>query len=223
MRWALPGQSLELPMTLTRAAARGQLLIVIAPSGAGKTSLVRHLLAERTGLRMSVSTTTRPPRPGERDGIDYHFTTPQAFQRQRAAGEFLEWAEVHGNFYGTSRPWILERLQAGDDIVLDIDWQGAAQIRSQFPEAVSVFIAPPSLDELRRRLTARGQDQQEVIERRLTAARGELAHARDCQYVIVNQDFAVAAREFCSILDALRCSYDRQRDRHAALFAELGM
>jgi guanylate kinase len=212
-------------MTLAhvRPATTGQLLIVVAPSGAGKSSLVRHLLGARTGLRMSVSTTTRPPRPGEQEGIDYHFTTPEDFLLRRDSGDFLEWAEVHGNFYGTSRSWILNQVQAGMDVVLDIDWQGAAQIRSQYPHAVSVFIAPPSMHELRARLTARGQDSAAVIERRLAAARGELAHAKDCQYVIVNQDFSIAAAQFCGILDTLRCSYSRQRERHSELFADLGM
>jgi guanylate kinase len=212
-------------MTLARVrpATTGQLLIVVAPSGAGKTSLVRHLLGARTGLRMSVSTTTRPPRPGEHEGIDYHFTTPEDFLLRRDSGDFLEWAEVHGNFYGTSRSWILNQVQAGLDVVLDIDWQGAAQIRAQYPHAVSVFIAPPSMAELRARLTARGQDAAEVIERRLAAARGELAHAKDCQYVIVNQDFSIAAAQFCGILDTLRCSYSRQLERHSDLFADLGM
>lgn len=201
----------------------GQLLIVVAPSGAGKTSLVHHLLKARTGVMMSVSTTTRLPRQGEREGIDYHFTQINDFIARRDRGEFLEWAQVHDNFYGTSRAWIEAQLQAGRDVLLDIDWQGARQIREQFAQAVAVFIAPPSMQALRERLIARGKDTSEVIERRLAAARGELAHAKDCQYVIVNQDFATAAAEFCAILDALRCGYDRQRKQHADLFNELGM
>ncbi|MFZ9407319.1 MAG: guanylate kinase [Burkholderiaceae bacterium] len=204
-------------------SASGQLLIVVAPSGAGKTSLVHHLLASRAGVIMSVSTTTRAPRAGEREGVDYHFTTPEDFIERRDRGEFLEWARVHDNFYGTSKAWIEAQLADGTDIVLDIDWQGAEQIRSKFPEAVAVFIAPPSMAALRSRLIARGKDSPEVIERRLAAARTELEHAQDCQYVIVNQEFAAAATEFCGILDTLRCRYPRQRMRHLPLFQDLGM
>lgn len=211
------------PIGQAPSQAGGQLLIVVAPSGAGKTSLVHHLLASRTGVRMSVSTTTRAPRAGEREGVDYYFTSAQEFIERRDRGEFLEWARVHDNFYGTSRAWIQSHLAEGIDIVLDIDWQGAAQIRAQFPQAVSVFIAPPSMDVLRSRLVARGKDSAEVIERRLTAARSELAHARDCEYVIVNQEFAAAASAFCGILDTLRCRYDRQRRQHEVLFRDLGM
>lgn len=205
------------------ALASGQLLIVVAPSGAGKTSLVHHLLGARSGVKMSVSTTTRAPRQGEQHGVDYHFTSPEDFIARRDRGEFLEWARVHDNFYGTSRAWIESQLDAGTDILLDIDWQGAAQIRARFAQAVAVFIAPPSMQILRERLTARGKDSAEVIERRLAAAQGEFAHAKDCQYVIVNQDFAVAAAQLCSILDALRCAYPRQRSQHRQLFTELGL
>ena len=204
-------------------AFRGSLLIVVAPSGAGKTSLVRHLLGARTGIRLSVSCTTRAPRPGEQDGIDYVFVTQAEFERKKDAGEFLEWAQVHGNFYGTSRPWIEAQMQAGEDIILEIDWQGAAQIRRLIPESVSVFIAPPSLATLRERLVARGQDSPEVIERRIEAARTELEHAAECQYVIINQDFASAAQALCGVLDASRCRFAQQASRHAALFESLGM
>ena len=145
----------------------GSLLIVVAPSGAGKTSLVRHLLAERDGVRLSVSFTTRAPRPGEQNGVDYHFVSEPEFTTRRDAGEFLEWALVHGNYYGTSKAWIAGQMAEGVDIVLEIDWQGAAQIRRLFPQAISIFIAPPSLETLRQRLTTRGQDSAEVIERRM--------------------------------------------------------
>jgi guanylate kinase len=204
-------------------AYRGSLLIVVAPSGAGKTSLVRHLLDARDGIRLSISYTTRPPRPGERDGVDYRFVAPDEFAARRERGEFLEWALVHGNHYGTSRAWIAEQVAAGVDIVLEIDWQGAAQVRALFPQAVSVFVAPPSFEVLRQRLTARGQDAPDVIERRLQAARSELAHAGDCQYVIINQDFAAACQALVGIVDAARCRFAQQRERHAGLFAELGM
>ena len=205
------------------SAFRGSLLIVVAPSGAGKTSLVRHLLSARAGIRLSVSCTTRAPRPGEQDGIDYVFLSKAEFERKKDAGEFLEWALVHGNFYGTSRTWIEAQMQAGDDIILEIDWQGAAQIRRLIPDSVSVFIAPPSLATLRERLVARGQDAPEVIERRIQAARTELEHAAECQYVIINQDFALAAQALCGVLDASRCRFAQQASRHPALFESLGM
>lgn len=204
-------------------AYRGSLLIVVAPSGAGKTSLVRHLLSVRDGLRLSVSYTTRPPRAGEQDGVDYHFVTPEAFEQRRGRGEFLEWALVHGNYYATSRAWIAAQMEAGTDIVLEIDWQGAAQVRRLFPDAVSVFIAPPSMPVLRERLTARGQDAPDVIERRMLAARSELEHAGECQYVIINQDFATACQALVGIVDAARCRFGQQHRRHPDLFAELGM
>lgn len=204
-------------------AFRGSLLIVVAPSGAGKTSLVRHLLSVRGGLRLSVSYTTRAPRPGEQDGVDYHFESVEAFLQRRERGEFLEWAHVHGNYYGTSREWIAGQMADGVDIVLEIDWQGAAQVRTLFPDAVSVFIAPPSFEVLRQRLTARGQDSPEVIERRLQAARSELEHAAECQYVIINQDFAAACQALVGIVDSARCRYRQQCLRHPGLFSELGM
>jgi guanylate kinase len=201
----------------------GSLLIVVAPSGAGKTSLVRHLLDARQGIRLSISYTTRAPRPGEQDGVHYRFVSTDEFEARRDRGEFLEWARVHGNHYGTSRAWIAEQVAAGVDIVLEIDWQGAAQVRRLFPDAVSVFVAPPSLGVLRDRLTARGQDTPEVIERRLQAARSELEHAGECQYVIINQEFAAACQALVGIVDAARCRFAQQRERHARLFDELGM
>jgi guanylate kinase len=201
----------------------GSLLIVVAPSGAGKTSLVRHLLAERDGVRLSVSFTTRAPRPGEQNGIDYHFVSEPEFSARRDAGEFLEWAQVHGNYYGTSKAWIAGQMAEGVDIVLEIDWQGAAQIRQLFAQAISIFIAPPSLETLRERLTVRGQDSAEVIERRMTAAHTELEHAGECQYVIINQDFAEASRVLSGILDAARARLGQQRQRFPQLFEALGM
>jgi guanylate kinase len=201
----------------------GSLLIVVAPSGAGKTSLVRHLLAERDDVRLSVSFTTRAPRPGEQNGVDYHFVSESEFTARRDAGEFLEWALVHGNYYGTSKAWIAGQMAEGVDIVLEIDWQGAAQIRRLFPQAVSIFIAPPSLQTLRQRLMVRGQDSAEVIERRMTAAHSELEHAEECQYVIINQDFAEASRVLSGILDAARARFGQQRQRYPQLFEALGM
>lgn len=210
-------------MNAPHAPAAGSLLIVVAPSGAGKTSLVRALLGARPEFRLSVSYTTRAPREGEADGVDYFFVDVADFEARNDRGEFIESAFVHGNFYGTSRAWIEQQMALGVDIVLEIDWQGAAQLRVLFPDAVSVFIAPPSMEVLRERLTARGKDAPDVIERRMTAARSELAHAVTCQYVIINQDFADASRALIGIADAARCRFRQQLARQPALFRELGM
>jgi guanylate kinase len=209
------------PATATTRA--GTILIIVAPSGAGKTSLVRALLRSRPLIRHSVSFTTRLPRPGETEGIDYRFIDRDEFDRRRAAGELLEWAEVHGNLYGTSRLWIEEQTVRGADIVLEIDWQGARQVRALFPDAVSIFIAPPSLAVLRQRLTQRAKDTDAVIDRRVAAARSELEHAAEFQYIIVNQDFTEACAQLLAIADGARCRYERQRARAPALFDALGM
>ncbi len=201
----------------------GTILIVVAPSGAGKTSLVRALMEARRRIRHSVSFTTRPPRQGERDGEDYCFISEAEFRQRRLAGEFLEWAEVHGNLYGTSRKWIDEQTAAGADIVLEIDWQGARQVRSLYPDAISIFIAPPSLDILKERLQARGKDAPEVIERRLAAARNELEHAGEFQYIIVNQEFTEASRQLLCIADGARCRFRQQAALQPELFAALGI
>ena len=211
------------PNPVEPAARAGTILIIVAPSGAGKTSLVRALLESRPNVGHSVSCTTRAPRAGEIDGVDYHFIDRADFERRREAGEFLEWAEVHGNLYGTSRLWIEAQTAAGADIVLEIDWQGAAQVCRLYPDAVSIFIAPPSMAVLRERLTRRGKDSESVIEQRIRNAREELEHAADLQYIIVNQDFSEALAQLLAIADAARCRYDRQRARTPALFRELGM
>ncbi|MFN7752553.1 MAG: guanylate kinase [Pseudomonadota bacterium] len=200
----------------------GSLFVVSAPSGAGKTSLVNALLAADPGVRKSVSYTTRAPRPGEQDGEDYHFTDRARFQSMADAGELLEHAEVHGNYYGTGQTWVRQALAGGRDIVLEIDWQGAQQVRRLHPDAVSVFILPPSIEALRSRLRGRGQDAESVIERRLAAARGEIEHVSEFDFVIVNSEFAVAAHELHSIVVAHRLRRDPQLDRHAALVAALG-
>jgi len=195
----------------------------VAPSGAGKTSLVRDLLKRCDGLRLSVSYTTRAARSGEQNGVDYCFVSREDFLARRDLGEFLEWAEVHGNFYGTSQTWIELQRAAGVDIVLEIDWQGAQQVRALIPDAITVFIAPPSLRTLRQRLIERGLDAPEVIERRLAAAQEELEHAKDCQYVIINQDFARAGQSLAAILEAARCRFAQQANKHPRLFSELHM
>lgn len=201
----------------------GTILIVVAPSGAGKTSLVRALMDAREHIRHSVSYTTRPPRPGEHDGRDYCFISHAEFRDRRIAGEFLEWAEVHGNLYGTSRRWIDEHIGWGADIVLEIDWQGARQVRSLYPDAISIFIAPPSLEILEKRLQARGKDSAAVIERRMATARNELEHAAEFQYIIVNQDFTEACQQLLCIADAARCRFRQQSALRPALFAALGI
>ncbi len=173
----------------------GRLLMIAAPSGAGKSSLVNAFLDRHPGWELSVSTTTRPPRPGEINGREYFFTTKEDFIAKRDAGAFLEWAEVHGNFYGTSRQWIEEKLSQSKNILLEIDWQGAQQIRRLFDRPASVFILPPSIQELGARLRSRGQDSEEVIARRLAAAESEIEHANEFDYVIINQDFSAALRD----------------------------
>ncbi|HEY0879159.1 MAG TPA: guanylate kinase [Zeimonas sp.] len=208
---------------MTPSESAGSLFVVAAPSGAGKTSLVRALLADRPLLQLSVSFTTRTPRAGEVNGRDYHFVGRAEFEERREAGEFLEWAEVHGNLYATSRRWIEERMRAGVDIVLEIDWQGAVQVQQLFPDAIGIFIVPPSIDALRERLEQRGQDSTEVIERRVAAARAELKQAHRFQYVIINQDFATAHAELRTLVEAARLRLSRQRARHPATFCALGI
>jgi guanylate kinase len=194
----------------------GNLFIVCAPSGAGKTSLVNALLDREPDIELSVSFTTRAPREGETDGRDYHFVTRERFVEMAGRGELLESAEVHGNLYGTSQAWIEARMAEGRDIVLEIDWQGAQQVRRLIPAAVGIFVLPPSLDILRRRLTARGKDSSEVIERRLANAREEIGHVGEFDYVIINQTFDVAVVDLVSIVRATRlkvaAQLARQRD-----------
>lgn len=200
----------------------GSLFIVAAPSGAGKTTLVRHLLQRDAGISLSVSTTTRAPRPGEVDGRDYHFVDVATFSAMRDRGEFLEWAEVHGNFYGTSRPWLEAQMAAGRDILLEIDWQGAQQVRQVFTEAVGIFILPPSMDELERRLRGRGQDSDEVIRRRLDAALDEMRHVGEFGFVIINADLDAAIADLQVAVRAARLRFARQRQRHPDVFRFLG-
>jgi guanylate kinase len=196
----------------------GLLFIVSAPSGAGKSSLVNAVLAEDPGLRLSVSYTTRAPRPGETDGREYHFVSRDRFLAMAAAGEFLESAEVHGNFYATSQRQIDEIRARGHDAVLEIDWQGAQQVRRLYPEAVGIFILPPSVEELGRRLVARGQDPDATIRRRLAAAEAEMSHAPEFDYVIINKDFDEARRDLAAVIQASRLTLARQTARHPDLF-----
>jgi len=201
----------------------GNLFMVVAPSGAGKSTLVNALLAEDAAIRLSISYTTRKPRPGEQDGQHYHFTTVDDFLARHATGEFLESAEVHGNYYATSRVWIEEQMKSGHDVLLEIDWQGAQQVKKQFRNAVEIFILPPSLEALEIRLKKRGQDEPNVITRRLLAAGSEMAHASDAQYVLINEHFDRALAELRCIVAATRLRFDSQYARNSELFIELGI
>ena len=198
----------------------GNLYVVAAPSGAGKTTLVRLLLEQEASVQLSVSFTTRRPRPGEQDGCDYHFVDTAAFQAMIARQEFLEWAEVHGNFYGTSKKWIIERLAPDHDVLLEIDWQGAQQVRSAFPGAIGIFILPPSMEDLTRRLTERATDSTDVIARRLATARAEMRHVEEFDYVIINDSLEQALDDLRAVVRASRLTLAAQRARHAGLFAQ---
>lgn len=190
----------------------GLLLILSAPSGAGKTSLYRALLGRMHGVVASVSHTTRPPRPGETDGVDYHFVDPDEFERLVAAGAFLEHARVFDRAYGTSKEAVERQRAAGNDVVLEIDWQGARQIRERVPDAVSVFVLPPSRAALRERLEGRGQDDAEVIERRMREAEAEISHYAEYDYVIVNDDFEDAIASLTGVVRAERCRLVHRRE-----------
>jgi guanylate kinase len=204
-------------------AFAGSLFIVAAPSGAGKSTLVNALLAQEPGIKLSISTTTRQPRPGEQHGREYFFTTAEDFVARADAGEFLEWAEVHGNYYGTARLMVEQEMKTGTDILLEIDWQGARQVRKQFPSAAGIFILPPSIEALENRLYKRGQDEPHVITKRLLAAGGEIAHAPEFEYAIINDEFNVALSEMSAIVRATRARFPQQAARNASLFAQLGI
>ena len=182
----------------------GRLFVISAPSGAGKTSLIEAVMREDLRLKISVSYTTRAPRPGEKNGVDYHFVDEATFLAMRERGEFLESAEVHGNRYGTSKKVILDAVQRGEDLILEIDWQGAQQVRKLYPGCIGIFILPPSVEELERRMRARGQDSGAVIRRRVENAREELAHAGEFNYAIINKDFEAAKRELAEIIQKER-------------------
>ncbi|MGN2243946.1 guanylate kinase [Frateuria sp. GZRR33] len=203
------------------ATQPGTLFIVAAPSGAGKSTLVNALLEREPTISLSISHTTRPPRVGEEYGRHYYFVERAEFERQIAAGTFLEHAEVHGNFYGTSLATVQDLLDQGRDVLLEIDWQGAAQIRRAKPDCVSVFILPPSRTELERRLRGRGSDAPEVIERRLHNSREEIAHAHEFDYIVVNDGFDEALGDLQAIVRAVRHRGELQWKRHEALIAEL--
>jgi guanylate kinase len=199
----------------------GNLFIVSAPSGAGKSSLVKALLERDGNIRLSVSFTTRAPRAGEQDGVHYHFIDRDSFQTRLGSGEFLESAEVYGNYYGTSQRWIEDEMAAGCDILLEIDWQGATQVRRLMPQARSIFILPPSLAELQRRLQGRGTDSDEVIARRMAAAREDISHALEFDYLLVNDRFEEALADLLAIARSERLLAAVQTRRLTPLLGEL--
>ena len=200
---------------------RGTLYIVAAPSGAGKSSIVNACLARDANISLSISFTSRAPRPGERHHEHYNFVSAQEFEEMVAAGDFFEHARVHGDWKGTARQSVEPQLAAGRDVLLEIDWQGAAQVRAQVAGAVSVFILPPSREALEQRMRIRGQDSEAVIAQRLAAAREEMSHYGEFDYVIVNEVFDIAVAEMCAILQASRLRREVQAQRHAGLIATL--
>ena len=200
---------------------RGTLFIVAAPSGAGKSSIVNACLARDANICLSISYTSRAPRPGEHDGEHYNFVGREEFQRMIDAGDFFEHALVHGDWKGTAKKAVDARLAQGRDVLLEIDWQGARQVRERVPDAVSVFILPPSRDALDQRMRKRGQDSEDVMARRLAAAREEMSHYDEFDYVIVNEDFDTAVDEMCAIFTASRLRREIQAQRHAGLVAAL--
>ncbi len=199
----------------------GNLFIVTAPSGAGKTTLVRAMLTQNPRVHLSVSYTTRAPRPGEENGLDYHFVSLDEFMAKLNAGEFLESAEVYGNYYGTSEQWIRSMLAKDEDVLLEIDWQGAKQVRCLFAEAVGIFIVPPTLDALKARLVGRGTDHPDVVARRFAAACEDLSHVGEFDYVIINDDFDTALGDISAVLRAYRLRAPQQLTRYADLFTTL--
>jgi len=201
-------------------ATRGNLFVIVAPSGAGKTSLVTALLKREPNIHLSISYTTRAPREGEAQGREYHFVERAAFERMIGERDFLEHANVYGNYYGTSRRWIENELAGDHDVLLEIDWQGAAQVRRLFPHVVGIFILPPSFDELRRRLEGRGKDAPEAIERRMASAREEISHVLEFEYIIINERFDSALDDLIAIVRAARLSRAQQSHRLAKLINE---
>jgi guanylate kinase len=203
-------------MNLTVA---GCLYVIVAPSGAGKSSLVNALLEREPDIGLSISTTTRAPRPGEESGREYFFVSREEFAQMVERGEFLEHAEVYGNFYGTSRRWIEKTRAKGSDVLLEIDWQGARSVKQLFRDMTYIYILPPSIDVLRERLVKRGKDSKTVIERRLAEAREDLKHVHEADYVIINEDFGVALTDLQSVVRALRVTAARQLRLHAQLIS----
>ena len=206
---------------MSQESEQGTLYVISAPSGAGKTSLVAEMLKQDEKLGVSISHTTRPMRPGEKDGVNYHFVSRTEFEAMINRSDFLEHADVFGNYYGTSQIWVKQTLATGRDVILEIDWQGAEQIRRLLPDCVSVFIVPPSPETLKARLTGRGTDAPEVVERRLNEAADECSHAVEFDYLVVNDNFDVALDDLLSIVRCHRLRMQAQQVRHSALLIRL--
>ena len=206
---------------MSKLSSKGELIIVSAPSGAGKTSLVDALISENDYLCVSVSHTTRPKRPNERDGINYHFVEKARFLSMLDDGDFLESAEVYGHYYGTSKRWVNRQLDKGLSVILEIDWQGAAQVKALFPQSCYIFIVPPSLESLSDRLRKRAQDDDAIIAMRMEEARAVLQHATDAEFLVVNEDFGTALDEMGAIIKVRGLSVEAQQFRLGALLASL--
>ncbi len=199
----------------------GNLFIISAPSGAGKSTLINALLKQDADMQLSVSHTTRSPRPGETNGVQYHFTDVSSFKQLIAEDQFIEWAEVFGNYYGTSKAALADKLAQGIDVFLDIDWQGARQIKQQLPFVTSIFILPPSVEALEQRLNQRGQDSAEVIAGRMAKARDEISHANEYDYWVVNDDLELAVQQFSGIIQSQRLKQQKQAIRQHKLLSGL--
>ena len=206
---------------MSQAGEQGTLFVISAPSGAGKTSLVSEMLRQDSRLGVSVSHTTRPMREGEQNGVNYHFVSRDEFEAMIARGDFLEHADVFGNYYGTSQVWVRETLATGQDVILEIDWQGAEQVRRLMPDTISVFIAPPSISALRERLQKRGQDDEQTIERRMRDARKEMSHYGEYDYLIINDNFNNTVEELRAIVIARRHRLAAQQLRHQDVLSNL--
>jgi guanylate kinase len=203
-------------------AYTGSMLMIVAPSGAGKSSLVNALLEKDKGIGLSISFTTRAPRPGEVNGREYNFLSEEEFLARQKAGDFLEWAQVHGNYYGTSKSWIESQMQNGQDVILEIDWQGARQIQKLIPSAIWIFILPPSIQALEDRLRKRAQDDEVTIQKRVNAARDELTHVAEANYLVINDNFDQALQDLTQLVLASRLRAQSQLARHHQLAKELG-
>ncbi|OGO75570.1 MAG: guanylate kinase [Chromatiales bacterium RIFOXYA1_FULL_46_5] len=199
----------------------GNLFIISAPSGAGKSTLINALLKQHADMQLSVSHTTRSPRPGESNGVQYHFTDVPTFKQLIAQDQFIEWAEVFGNYYGTSKAALADKLAQGIDVFLDIDWQGARQIKQQLPFVTSIFILPPSVEALEQRLNQRGQDSAEVITGRMAKAQDEISHADEYDYWVVNDDLELALQQFSGIIQTQRLKQSKQAIRQQKLISGL--
>jgi len=206
---------------MNAGSIKGRLYIVSAPSGAGKTSLVKALLESSEGIAVSVSHTTREPRPGEKNGVHYHFVSKDVFEKMVDSGVFLEHARVFDHFYGTSRQAVEEQLQRGLDVILEIDWQGAQRVREQLSESIGIFILPPSVAALEERLRGRGQDSDDIISRRMRDARIEASHYDEYEYLVINDDFKTALADLLAIFTAQRLGLAAQKQKYAALLGSL--